>query len=737
MQKVSKYNLKYLKVVQCLVLEEFSTETIEDLEAALHFCPTKGNVIFSSAIHGYAFELEDFADIYSERLKISKSKLTIALFGDYYIAGGKVKSDAASRGKLPLFVQLILDPLWSLHDCGLVSKDLNKLLELTGKLGLTVKSSRTPDAFDEAMRLWLPVARACFRCCSRAPSSRTTFINKQRMKYLIGNRTNHPLEAAIQNCSRTGTTVVLVAKFIFIEGRRFAVCRILSGQVAAGNELYLIGKKTLTSGTQAKKVTIYSVCALRGRDLIPLKTATAGVICAIEAQGLVQNTTLCSEADSEGLNVSVKQAEPLVRISVSTVNLEDMERLKEELKTLSILDSSLRVLELDNGELAMVTAGEVHLQKCLKDLEDLGFNDLEISKPIVPFLETVVADKKIDVCSNPGTSHGIFTVFVECKLRGDALYIRLRVVPLPDSLVTLLEESADLLNIIKRGNMEELDLVEFRSKLQHLCEEHLPLFRGSWWYKKSVPQVKEMVDNIWSFGPDRARANVLFNAISNYNRKSIWDCKSGVEIHPLDQAIISGFELFVSAGPLCHEVMRGVGVIVEEWTFDEKDVAVAGQLMAAMRSTCQVAAKKLALRLVAAMYRCTVTTAVQALGKVHGVLAQRKGKVLNEDINDATGLFEVTALVPVIETFSFCDHLRKSTSGMASAQLEFSHWQLIDEDPYWQPTTLEEMEEYGVKGDSPNHARGYMDAIRRRKGLPTDDVIVISAEKQRNLKKNK
>ncbi|KIH63610.1 hypothetical protein ANCDUO_06089 [Ancylostoma duodenale] len=55
-----------------------------------------------------------------------------------------------------------------------------------------------------------------------------------------------------------------------------------------------------------------------------------------------------------------------------------MDRLKEDLKMLAVLDPSLRILELDNGELAMITAGEVHLQKCLKDLEDLGFIDLEI-----------------------------------------------------------------------------------------------------------------------------------------------------------------------------------------------------------------------------------------------------------------------------------------------------------------------------------------------------------------------
>ncbi|KIH58653.1 elongation factor G [Ancylostoma duodenale] len=283
----------------------------------------------------------------------------------------------------------------------------------------------------------------------------------------------------------------------------------------------------------------------------------------------------------------------------------------------------------------------------------------------------------------------------------------------------------------------ELHHSQTRAKLLVICEELLPSCRGSWWYRKSKEEIVEIVEKIWSFGPDRAKANILFNLVPNYQRKSIWESKCDFGCRPFDQAIVSGFELFLTAGPLCHEVMRGVAIIVEEWIVDEDDPAIGGQLMTAMRATCKAGAEKLALRLVAAMYRCTVTTTSQALGKVHAVLAQRKAKVLNEDINEATGLFEVTALMPVVESFSFCDHLRKNTSGMASAQLEFSHWQLIDEDPYWQPSTLEEMEEFGVKGDSPNHARGYMDSVRRRKGLPTDDVIVVSAEKQRNMKKNK
>ncbi|KAK6039646.1 elongation factor G [Cooperia oncophora] len=378
----------------------------------------------------------------------------------------------------------------------------------------------------------------------------------------------------------------------------------------------------------------------------------------------------------------------------------------------------------------MITAGEVHLQKCLKDLEDLGFTDLEVSEPIVPFLETIIPDTQLTLAQ-------IQDQVTECRVRGDSLHIRLRLVPLPDEVVDLLEKSGEILHSMKRGNIEEASLADFRSELLKICEEHLPSCRGSWWYKKNKTEVLEMIDKIWSFGPDRAKANILFNAIPSYQRKSIWESKSEFGVRPFDQSIVSGFEMFVTAGPLCHEVMRGVAVIIEEWNLDEADAAIPGQIMSAVRDTCKAAAKKLALRLVAAMYRCMVTTASQALGKVHAVLAQRKAKTLNEDINEATGLFEVTALMPVVESFSFCDHLRKNTSGMASAQLEFSHWQLIDEDPYWQPTTQEEIEEYGEKGDSPNHARGYMDAVRRRKGLPTDDVIVVSAEKQRNLTKNK
>jgi ribosome assembly protein 1 len=60
---------------------------------------------------------------------------------------------------------------------------------------------------------------------------------------------------------------------------------------------------------------------------------------------------------------------------------------------------------------------------------------------------------------------------------------------------------------------------------------------------------------------------------------------------------------------------------------------------------------------------------------------------------------------------------------------------LLDQDPFWVPTTEEELEDLGEKADRANVAKNYMDAVRDRKGLFVDRKIVEFAEKQRTLKR--
>lgn len=61
-------------------------------------------------------------------------------------------------------------------------------------------------------------------------------------------------------------------------------------------------------------------------------------------------------------------------------------------------------------------------------------------------------------------------------------------------------------------------------------------------------------------------------------------------------------------------------------------------------------------------------------------------------------------------------------------------------DPYFQPKTEEEQEEYGSEFHEDqfvNVAKDLIDRVRRRKGLDTERKIVIHAEKQRTLGKKK
>lgn len=87
------------------------------------------------------------------------------------------------------------------------------------------------------------------------------------------------------------------------------------------------------------------------------------------------------------------------------------------------------------------------------------------------------------------------------------------------------------------------------------------------------------------------------------------------------------------------------------------------------------------------------------------------------------------------ESFGFADEIRKRTSGAAAPQLVFEGFEMLDEDPFWVPTTEEELEDLGEKGDKENVAKRYVDAVRERKGLLVKKKVVEHGEKQKTLKR--
>lgn len=175
--------------------------------------------------------------------------------------------------------------------------------------------------------------------------------------------------------------------------------------------------------------------------------------------------------------------------------------------------------------------------------------------------------------------------------------------------------------------------------------------------------------------------------------------------------------------------------------FDVHDIVhtrfsqVTGSLIASAQDAFRNGLLDWSPRLLLAMYSCDIQASTDVLGKVYGVVARRRGRIVSEEMKEGTSFFTISALLPVIESFSFADEIRKRTSGAASPQLVFHGYELLDEDPFWVPTTEEELEDLGEKADRENIARRYMDSVRKRKGLFVEKKVVEHAEKQRTLKR--
>jgi ribosome assembly protein 1 len=95
---------------------EYEEKEDEDL----YFAPERGNVLFASAIDGWAFRLGKFARLYADKLGIKESNLRKVLWGEWYLdpktkrVVGRKK--LAGRPLKPMFVQFVLENIWRVYE---------------------------------------------------------------------------------------------------------------------------------------------------------------------------------------------------------------------------------------------------------------------------------------------------------------------------------------------------------------------------------------------------------------------------------------------------------------------------------------------------------------------------------------------------------------------------------------------------------------------------------------------
>lgn len=146
-------------------------EFIEKSDEDLYFTPEKNNVIFASAIDGWAFSVNTFAKIYLKKLGFSQQALSKTLWGDFYldmknkkiIPGKKLKNN--SNSLKPLFVSLILDQVWAVYENCVIERNQDKLEKIIEKLGakITPRDLRSKDyknLLNLIMSQWIPLSHA-------------------------------------------------------------------------------------------------------------------------------------------------------------------------------------------------------------------------------------------------------------------------------------------------------------------------------------------------------------------------------------------------------------------------------------------------------------------------------------------------------------------------------------------------------------------------------------------------
>ncbi|KAJ5497106.1 Translation elongation/initiation factor/Ribosomal beta-barrel [Penicillium fimorum] len=844
------------------------TEFEERDDEDLYFAPEKNNVIFCSAVDGWAFTIRQFAAIYEKKLGIKRTVLEKVLWGDYYLDPKTKRVLGAKhlkgRALKPMFVQLVLDSIWAAYQAttgGDKGKGDPVLLEkITKSLNINIPvyilRGRDPkNIMNTLFSQWLPLSTALLVSvieylpsppaaqAARLPemiktSPGAAFIADDIKTAMVDFKTG-PEEPVVAYVSKmvaipesellsnkrrsegamtSGEAMELarrkreeIAK-MQAEARSngqdddfermtsifettslitetidepeepvekddpdhlIGFARLYSGTLTVGDEIYVLPPKFSPAHPHAspepKKVVVTDLYLMMGRSLEPLKSVPAGVVFGIGglAGHVLKTGTLCSRLEGSinlaGVSLSMP---PIVRVALEPVNPADLSKMVTGLRLLEQSDPCAQYEVLPSGEHVILTAGELHLERCVTDLrERFARCEIQTGEAIVPYRETIVHGPEMAAPKNPELGRGaILTVSASKQMT-----LRLRVMPMPEAVTEFLtkqvgtikqlqlekrseaegktetENGAEVAAVDGTGEAPEGNILskqEFREGLDKLFNDEVKEDKELW---------KNVVDRITAFGPRRVGPNILVDAtaVNTCEKFLVDDTKKQIDgdnhqallVRDFNDKIAYAFQLATGQGPLCQEPMQGVAVFLEDLSVqssagDELDMGrLTGESIRLVREGISAGFLDWSPRIMLAMYSCEIQATTEVLGKVYAVVTRRRGRIQSEIMKEGTPFFTILALLPVAESFGFAEEIRKRTSGAAQPQLIFAGFEALDEDPFWVPATEEELEDLGELADKQNVAKRYMDAVRSRKGLVVQGRKLIDAEKQKTLKK--
>uniref|UniRef100_A0A8B9K750 Eukaryotic translation elongation factor 2 n=1 Tax=Astyanax mexicanus TaxID=7994 RepID=A0A8B9K750_ASTMX len=560
--------------------------------------PVVGTVGFGSGLHGWAFTLKQFAEMYV---------MKFAAKGDVFDAIMNFKKDETAK---------------------LIEK-------LDIKLDAEDKEKEGKPLLKAVMRRWLPAGEALLQMITiHLPSPVTA--QRYRCELLYEGPGDDEAAMGIKNCDPKAPLMMYISKMVPTtdKGRFYAFGRVFSGSVSTGLKVRIMGPNY----TPGKKEDLYlkpiqRTILMMGRYVEPIEDVPCGNIVGLVGvdQFLVKTGTITTFEQAHNMRVMKFSVSPVVRVAVEAKNPADLPKLVEGLKRLAKSDPMVQCIIEESGEHIIAGAGELHLEICLKDLEeDHACIPIKKSDPVVSYRETVSDESKIMCLSKSPNKH-------------NRLFMKAR--PMAEGL----PEDIDKGDVTARQEM--------KARARYLAEK----------YEWEVTEARK----IWCFGPDGNGPNVLV------------DVTKGVQyLNEIKDSVVAGFQWATKEGVLCEENMRGCRFDIHDVTLHADAIhRGGGQIIPTARRVlyaCQLTAEP---RLLEPVYLVEIQCPEAVVGGIYGVLNRKRGLVFEESQVAGTPMFVVKAYLPVNESFGFTADLRSNTSGQAFPQCVFDHWQILPGDP--------------------------------------------------------
>jgi len=414
------------------------------------------------------------------------------------------------------------------------------------------------------------------------------------------------------------------------KGRFYAFGRVFSGTAKSGIKVRIQGPNYVPGGKSDMFIkSIQRTILMMGRYTDPIEDVPAGNILGLVGidQFLLKSGTLTTDEAAHNMKVMKFSVSPVVQRSVEVKNANDLPKLVEGLKRLSKSDPCVLTYITESGEHVVAGAGELHLEICLKDLEeDHAGVPLTISDPVVQYRESVEGTSSMTALSKSPNKHNRIYMIAE---------------PLSE------EVSKD----IESGKIAPRDDIKTRARI--LADEH------GW----DVTDARK----IWCFGPDTNGANLLVD-----------QTKAVQYLSEIKDSVVSGFQWATKEGPVAEEPMRSVRFNIMDVTLHADAIhRGGGQVIPTARRVLYAATLLANPGLMEPVFLVEIQVPENAMGGIYGVLTRRRGHVFEEQQRLGTPLFSVKAYLPVNESFGFNADLRAATSGQAFPTMLFDHWQIM------------------------------------------------------------